>query len=238
MNGEEEKFQYHTRSLKDHLNPGRTNPRYRTRSYLREEIKRILDTEEFQRGGTVVDYGCGDKPYAPLFKDYCDRYLGADLPGNADADITLSREGKIETEAETADCVLSVQVLEHVAEPERYLAEAWRVLKRDGSLILSTHGMWPYHADPVDYRRWTKEGLVLELEKTRFEVISMKGILSKPSIALQLWQDATMGIWPGYVRNVYCGFFQVCIGMVEKWRGDKPSDDACIFVVHAKKTVK
>jgi ArsR family transcriptional regulator len=76
-----------------------------------------------------------------------------------------------------ADAVLSVQVLEHVRDLDRYLGEAARVLRDDGTLILSTHGAWLYHPHPEDHRRWTRTGLVVDLEARGFAVHSVEPLV-------------------------------------------------------------
>lgn len=52
------------------------------------------------------------------------------------------------------DMVLLSEVLEHLAEPENALAEAFRVLRSGGILICAAPFLFPLHADPEDYQRW------------------------------------------------------------------------------------
>jgi SAM-dependent methyltransferase len=70
----------------------------------------------------------------------------------------------------SADIVVSFQVLEHVRDLDTYFAEARRVLRPGGALVLSTHGVWLYHPHPEDHRRWTREGLVGDIERFGFRV--------------------------------------------------------------------
>jgi SAM-dependent methyltransferase len=119
-------------------------------------------------GAVVIDYGCGNMPYKPLFEAAGCRYLGADFEGTPDIDI--APDGHIDVEGASADLVVSFQVLEHVRDLGAYFAEARRVLKPGGRLLLSTHGTWLYHAHPEDHRRWTRQGLVAEIEGFGFEV--------------------------------------------------------------------
>ena len=77
----------------------------------------------------------------------------------------------------SADGVTSFQVLEHVWELDWYLGEAFRLLKPGGWLLLSTHGTWLYHPHPTDYRRWTRDGLVRELETRGFEVQKVLSVM-------------------------------------------------------------
>jgi SAM-dependent methyltransferase len=119
-------------------------------------------------GAVVIDYGCGNMPYKPLFEAAGCRYLGADFEGTPD--FAIAPDGHIDVEDGSADLVVSFQVLEHVRDLGAYFAEARRVLKPGGRLLLSTHGVWLYHAHPEDHRRWTRQGLVAEIEGFGFEV--------------------------------------------------------------------
>jgi SAM-dependent methyltransferase len=114
----------------------------------------------------VLDYGCGGSPYRSLFPnaDY-KRADCVDVPG---LDYVFGDDEKIAAADGSFDLVLSTQVLEHVRHPQWYLREAYRLLKPGGSIVLSTHGLFEEHGAPVDYRRWTLEGLFCELEDAGF----------------------------------------------------------------------
>jgi SAM-dependent methyltransferase len=129
---------------------------------------RALAERVGKRGAVVIDYGCGNMPYKPLFEAAGCRYLGADFEGTPD--IAIAPDGRIDVEGASADLVVSFQVLEHVRDLAAYFAEARRVLKPGGRLLLSTHGVWLYHAHPEDHRRWTRQGLVAEIEGFGFKV--------------------------------------------------------------------
>ena len=129
---------------------------------------RALAAKLGRPGAVVIDYGCGNMPYKPLFEAAGCRYLGADFEGTPD--IQIAPNGHIDVADASADLVVSFQVLEHVRDLGAYFAEARRVLKPDGRLLLSTHGVWLYHAHPEDHRRWTRQGLVAEINGFGFEV--------------------------------------------------------------------
>ena len=77
----------------------------------------------------------------------------------------------------SAKVVVSFQVLEHVWDLDWYLSEARRLMAPDGTLVLSTHGTWLYHPHPTDFRRWTRDGLVLELTTRGFVVQEIAGLV-------------------------------------------------------------
>ena len=129
---------------------------------------RALAAQLGKPGAVVLDYGCGNMPYRPLFEAAGCRYVGADFDGAPD--IAIAPDGRIDAADASADVVVSFQVLEHVRDLGRYFAEARRVLKPGGQLVLSTHGTWLYHPHPEDHRRWTRQGLVADMAAHGFHV--------------------------------------------------------------------
>jgi SAM-dependent methyltransferase len=120
---------------------------------------------------TVIDVGCGASPYREAFSVVGANYIGCDIGPGPDVDILISDNGQISLGDEAADCILSFQVLEHVWDLDLYLNECRRLLRQDGMLMLSTHGVWLYHPHPNDYRRWTRDGLLKELSSRGFDII-------------------------------------------------------------------
>lgn len=123
---------------------------------------------------STIDLGCGDQPYRRYFEDRGFVYRGADLGDQAE--IAISPDGRVLAEEEGTDLVLSFQVLEHVRDLDTYLSEAARLLRPGGKLLLSTHGTWLYHPHPEDHRRWTREGLINELQSRGWSVESWEAI--------------------------------------------------------------
>jgi SAM-dependent methyltransferase len=87
----------------------------------------ILEIGSFNVNGSV----------RPLFAGAA-RYYGIDVRPGPDVDeVADAREWE---GGEAFDVVVSTEVLEHVEDPERILAGAWRALKPDGILILTAAG--------------------------------------------------------------------------------------------------
>lgn len=76
--------------------------------------------------------------------------------------------------------VLCEVVLEHVRDPSALVAEVERVLAPGGELFFIVPFLFPYHAHPSDYRRWSLEGLRQEF--AAFEELS-SGVHAGPSSA-------------------------------------------------------
>ncbi len=125
-------------------------------------------------GSRLLDFGCGSMPYRSLVEQRGAAYIGADF--GVDEAVAIHPDGSLPVGDANVDVVLSVQVLEHVRDLDRYLAEARRVLKDDGILLLSTHGTWLYHPHPEDHRRWTRTGLVADIEARGFRVEEIEAI--------------------------------------------------------------
>lgn len=135
---------------------------------LRRALSGILSREQLLSAGSrIADIGCGGSPYKDIFVSGGASYVGCDIDGNPD--VILSPGKAFPFTDESFDGVLSFQVLEHVWDINWYLGECRRILKKDGWLLLSTHGVWLYHPHPADYRRWTCEGLRKELAAHEFK---------------------------------------------------------------------
>jgi len=106
----------------------------------------------------ILDVGCGPKPYYPFFADVASEYVGVDVVENPVAELKGSVEA-LPVEDGSFDVVLCTQVLEHCDDPAQAVRELRRVTAPGGRVLASTHGVQVYHPSPVDYWRWTHEGL-------------------------------------------------------------------------------
>jgi SAM-dependent methyltransferase len=96
----------------------------------------------------IVELGSGRGEFAKLIKDnfssYNVSYLGLDgNPDylNPDADLNFKIadfEKKIDLKSNSADIVVTLEVIEHLVNAENFLLEVSRVLKPGGILIIST----------------------------------------------------------------------------------------------------
>jgi SAM-dependent methyltransferase len=223
-------------SANPRLYPSKLSSRFYPLTLLRNAMEFITNKYLSHHNGLVlVDYGCGTMPYRPLFGKYVARYVGVDVPGHG-ADAFIQADGKTDLPDSFADAVVSTQVLEHVEYPGIYLEECRRILKPDGLLILSTHGFWMYHPDPVDLWRWTGEGLQRILREAGFHVIEIQGLMGLASTAIHLLQDALAPRIPRLVRPLFVLMMQALVITTDHIHSpSKRTHDACIFVVIARK---
>jgi SAM-dependent methyltransferase len=163
-------------------------------------------------------------------------YVAADLPGNPAADLELTGDGMVPEPDAAFDAVLSTQVLEHVTDPAAYLAEAFRVLRPGGRLLLSTHGTFVWHPDPGDYWRWTNQGLRRAVEAQGFEVERFEGIVGLLPTALQLMLDAVYWRLPGPLRTPATALVEALMRLTDRLHGDDArARDAQVFALVARR---
>lgn len=130
--------------------------------------------------GRLIDLGCGDKPYEPLFRPYVSSYFGVDFSttflDHATAHTRVDRWADCTATGlpgGTFDTVLCTQVLEHVKDPAALVAEAGRLLAPGGMCIMTAPMLWGLHGEPADFFRFTKFGLISLFERHGFQVLEV-----------------------------------------------------------------
>ncbi len=112
-----------------------------------EHIFRYRFATRFVQNQTVVDIACGEGyGSAALLRAGAERVIGIDV--SAEACEHAARKYGIEARVADAaamplatrsiDRIVSFETIEHLAQPERFVAECARVLKTDGRLVIST----------------------------------------------------------------------------------------------------
>jgi len=145
---------------------------------LEYSIRSFVDSSRPSSSGLVVlDAGAGEARFRSYFSN-C-RYIALDS-GVGDVDWDYSQVdvhgdlSMIPAASESVDIVLNVQVLEHVPEPARVLAELFRVLKPGGSLFLTAPQGWHEHQQPYDYYRFTRFSLLRLLNDAGFDSVQIE----------------------------------------------------------------
>lgn len=128
--------------------------------------------------GHVLDVGCADRAWQALLV-HAERYTGLDHPATATAlygtrpDV-YGNACQLPLADASVDTVLLLDVLEHLAQPELALAEACRVLRPGGHVVLTLPFVYPMHDQPFDYQRLTEHGLRFRLQQAGFSRIILE----------------------------------------------------------------
>jgi SAM-dependent methyltransferase len=109
--------------------------------------------------GRLLNAGCGNRDISVIVKAY-----GAEEVVNYDMSSTIPGAiigplAKVPFADDEFDTILCNAVLEHVPDVHRVMGELSRTLKPGGHLIAAIPYLQPYHADPTDFRRYTREGM-------------------------------------------------------------------------------
>ena len=136
----------------------------RQQKSLLESLVTIVDKDSI-----VLDIGCSDKYLSYLINPSA-QYIGVDHYDSA-SDMYLTRPdvyGDAQLlciDNEAVDVVYLMDVAEHLPDPELALDEIVRVLKVNGTLVLTIPFLYPIHDAPMDYQRWTEYALHERLGK-------------------------------------------------------------------------
>jgi SAM-dependent methyltransferase len=124
----------------------------RQQSHGKNAHKKVV---EFAESSTsVLDVGSGDRRLLP-------HVVTVDIDSAENVDFQADAQRLPFPDGSWKRVILQ-NVLEHVADPPRVVAELARVLADDGLLYVEVPFLYPVH-DRFDYRRWTISGLCAEL---------------------------------------------------------------------------
>jgi SAM-dependent methyltransferase len=144
-----------------------------SRIYLEQWVQQAAAS--LQAGSLVLDAGAGESPYAKWFSEH--RYESADF---AQVDKDYARDltyvcdvGELPVEDDRFDLIVMTQVLEHLPEPVRVLAEMRRVLKPGAELWYSTPLFYEEHEQPYDFHRYTQFAHRRMCETVGLDVVSI-----------------------------------------------------------------
>jgi len=124
-------------------------------SFRRQKIDRELDKIKFLFKGKILDVGGGRKRGVFTFPHKASVTV-VDVNKKSDPDVVAKVE-KLPFKKNFFNVVKATELFEHVKNPERGIKECIRVLKPKGYFIFSMPFLYPIHADPDDFQRWTNK---------------------------------------------------------------------------------
>jgi len=139
-------------------------------TYRRKTLDKLLKKNKRYYKGVVLDIGGRERGKFKKPKDKVEKWIFADIEEKHKPDIVLNVENMSQIKSESIETINAIELFEHVENPEKGLKECYRVLKRGGVMILSVPFMYPIHADPYDFQRWTEIKWKKVLTKIGFKI--------------------------------------------------------------------
>jgi SAM-dependent methyltransferase len=135
---------------------------YWVRTGHRDVLSRDLGPLIRPLRGVVLDIGGGRPAYHDRAWHSAVRRIRVDISPKLRPHV-VGDAGALPFRSESVDAVVMCELLEHLAEPRRTVAEAYRALRDGGVVVGSVPFIMPVHNDPSDYYRYTADGLNLLL---------------------------------------------------------------------------
>ena len=108
--------------------------------------------------GRLLDAGAGRLAYRDMLRRHCDAYESLDIAeGDGIDHVADLQDCGLPDDA--YDTVVCSQVLHHLPEPHRALAEIARVLRPEGVAVITVPHLSWLHNEPHDYWRFTCHGV-------------------------------------------------------------------------------
>lgn len=143
---------------------------FNNRFLVRRKIWKFIyeNLKQNNKYDIIVDVGGGKSPYKKMFS--YSKYIILDIENRTNSDdvVITDLNSQINLPDDFADLVLMTEVLEHLHNPGKALREIYRILKKDGRLILTTPHVWMFHEEPNDFFRYTPYSLDLLLKNAGF----------------------------------------------------------------------
>lgn len=184
--------------------------------FLSSYRRKLLDAYLFKYShlyrGTVLDIGGRDRGKFKSPKDRVEKWIITDIEESRKPDIILDVCDMRGIENESIDVVNALELFEHVKDPEKGLRECFRVLKKEGHIIISMPFLYPVHADPYDFQRWTAHKWEQELRLLGLDIETITPMGRCFSVLGDLFKSINLSF--GWVKYIGFLFYPIMDGIV------------------------
>jgi SAM-dependent methyltransferase len=143
-----------------------TSPSPSSLYFTRDVFKTVLPHIH----GDTIDLGAGLSRYKWMITPRATTYKTMDIQAFPGIDVVGDVLAPPFPDA-SFDTALSMHVLEHVREPWTAITQMARILRPGGMAIVSVPFVYPHHADPHDYFRFSEDGIRSLFERAGMEIV-------------------------------------------------------------------
>lgn len=156
------------------------HPQYFMNSYNREGVNLA---KKYSKNKDIIDFGCGRMTYKSYLSETSNSYFGIDHPTESKKYISTDKPDLFTEFDETGlpgnkfDTATMFEVLEylyHPGSPEEVLSEIFRLLKREGKIVITSPFMYPIHDGDIDKNRFTDVKIIDLLKDSGFKKIKVE----------------------------------------------------------------
>jgi len=144
-------------------------------------VNKSIDSIKIEKSWKrILVVGSGNDPYRDLFGEL-ELYTRLDIVVDRKITDVVADARHLPFKDSSYDCIMAIEVFEHLENPTKFIKEGHRVLKKSGVFFLSIPFMFHEHGDPYDYSRPTRyqleiffnnfSKLVIKAQGTRIHVI-------------------------------------------------------------------
>lgn len=154
----------------------------------------------YPQGSLLLNIGAGVHRYRDdLINLDIFPYQGVDVVADATA---------LPIPDKTCDAILCEFLLEHVPDPAKVVSEILRVLKPGGKAYIAIPFVYPFHASPNDFHRWSIEGLRKLLKDGTIEDINTRsGPTSALTAQLVTWSAIVLSFGSETLYSIFSLLF-------------------------------
>lgn|GEM_PF-2300255 len=172
----------------------------------------------------AVEIGTGSGQHTRMLRKHFARVVTTDVEIRAIGIDCLADVCALPFATSCADVIVMTEVLEHVPEPSRAIAEVARVTREGGYLLISTPFLHGLHEMPQDFWRFTEFALARLLEQHGFRIqrLNRRGALPSLIVAaltmLAVGGSVALERIPG-IGRVFCPvrrFVQACVELIHR----------------------
>jgi SAM-dependent methyltransferase len=195
--------------------------------------KHIFEQYEANKKAFIVDIGAGSKRWADVMSVDVFNYPGIDYCAYAE---------KLPFKDNSVDMIISSSAIEHFRSMRKVYDEFVRVIKPGGMIFISAPFVYPFHAEPSDYHRWSANGLIDDFSE--FELIDSGGYAGPHSAVHSVLSSYFSWMFSFGNRSVYMvmnlifGWLLFPLQIADRLRGQYGKStplDAIVYFIGKKK---